>query len=512
MMMGRGAGPEGRGYGGRGMGMEREREREVDAWRRGTRIEEESQAGGGREGGRDGWREAGRGDGGRGEVGRGGGPGVGPGAREGAGGAGGGAGGGGGGAGGGGAGAGAAAGTGAGAGAAGGPGGGAGGAKAGAGMDEESAVAKANSALEEFLSARDFKEVCLCIEELQAPQHHGAVVAGWVAAGLDKKEAQRQQVEDLVVRLCCEPKPPLFTSDQIQQGLVRVFQELEDWSVDAPKAPQHVGRLIGRLVAAGAIPLADVARLVKSGGAEEGSLVEMGEGMKVMAAVVGAVRAEKGEKEAGEMVRVAGIEGPEEFMEERARGRKEKVEEARKALGLAGATDPLQAVAEHLKDAFAKGESAEAVLKWLQANTPPDTPTQPALLRLLMRSLLQQCIGASRQDFKKLLAGPVKKYDKVFHEYAAKKQKPNQVQYLFGAQEYAESCGHPAGLLDAVFRTLYDLDVVEELMIFRWQDDNKDPTPGKQKAYLDVRHFLTWLSTAQEEGTEENGGSGDEKA
>ncbi|CAI7786158.1 unnamed protein product, partial [Closterium sp. NIES-54] len=115
-------------------------------------------------------------------------------------------------------GAGAAAGTGAGAGAAGGPGGGAGGAKAGAGMDEESAVAKANSALEEFLSARDFKEVCLCIEELQAPQHHGAVVAGWVAAGLDKKEAQRQQVEDLVVRLCCEPKPPLFTSDQIQQG------------------------------------------------------------------------------------------------------------------------------------------------------------------------------------------------------------------------------------------------------------------------------------------------------
>ncbi|GJP81122.1 hypothetical protein CLOP_g11299 [Closterium sp. NIES-67] len=346
-------------------------------------------------------------------------------------------------------------------------------------------------------SARDFKERARLQGGVSV--YGGAAVAA--AARGDSGEvgghgagqeggAARKVVEDLVVRLCSEPKPALFTWAQIEQGLVRVFQDLEDWSVDAPKAPQHVGRLIGRLVAAGAIPLADVARLVKAGGAEEGSLVEMGEGIKVMVAVVEA--------------------GPEGFMDERARGRKEKVEEARKALGLAGAADPLEAVAAHLTEGLAKGEPAEAVLKWLQANTPPDAVSSPAFPRLLMRSLLQHAIGSSTADFKKLLEGPVKKYAKVFQQYASGKQKANQIQYLFGAQEFAESRRHPQGLLAAVFRALYDLDVVDEPMFFKWQDDNKDPTPGKQKAYLDVRNFLNWLSTAPEEGMEENGASGEE--
>ncbi|GJP56439.1 hypothetical protein CLOM_g15504 [Closterium sp. NIES-68] len=424
------------GVWGRGMGMERERE--VDAWRRGTRIEEEGPPGGdGMEEGTEGEKEVGMCGEKRGGM----------------------------------------------------------GGEKGAGKGEEAkaweqkAVAKANSALEEYLSARDFKEVCLCMEELQSPQQHGAILAKWVATGLDKKEAQRKVVEDLVVRLCSEPKPALFTWAQIEQGLVRVFQDLEDWSVDAPQSPAARGPpdwpARGESCGDGGGDQSD------GGGGGGGEGGEGGEGG-------GGDGAGGGDRGSGGVYGRAG-----EGEEGEGGGGQE-------GAGAGRCCGPARSSGGAPDGGLAKGEPAEAVLKWLQANTPPDAVSSPAFPRLLMRSLLQHAIGSSTADFKKLLEGPVKKYAKVFQQYASGKQKANQIQYLFGAQEFAESRRHPQGLLAAVFRALYDLDVVDEPMFFKWQDDNKDPTPGKQKAYLDVRNFLNWLSTAPEEGMEENGASGEE--
>ena len=103
--------------------------------------------------------------------------------------------------------------------------------------------------------------------------------------------------------------------------------------MDAPKAPQHVGHLAGRLVTTGLLPLSSLARLIREGGEEPGCLVDGRLALPMLAEVLTAVREVKGEEEGGRVVEGAEIK-VEEFIPERERGVKEKVEAAAKLLGL----------------------------------------------------------------------------------------------------------------------------------------------------------------------------------
>jgi len=53
------------------------------------------------------------------------------------------------------------------------------------------------------------------------------------------------------------------------------------------------------------------------------------------------------------------------------------------------------------------------------------------------------------------------------------------------------------GLCTAAFRTLYEDDLVEEDAFFRWKDDLKDKSDGKQEAIMDTFQWLKWLEEAE---------------
>ena len=53
------------------------------------------------------------------------------------------------------------------------------------------------------------------------------------------------------------------------------------------------------------------------------------------------------------------------------------------------------------------------------------------------------------------------------------------------------------GLCTAIFRTLYDNDLVEEDAFFKWKDDLKDTSEGKQEAIMDTFQWLKWLEEAE---------------
>lgn len=75
-----------------------------------------------------------------------------------------------------------------------------------------------------------------------------------------------------------------------------VLSQLVDTAVDVPKAPEYLGGLLGNLVLAGVVSLAQVYNLLKDGGAESGELVKKGFALEILGSVLDILRKEKGEK------------------------------------------------------------------------------------------------------------------------------------------------------------------------------------------------------------------------
>jgi hypothetical protein len=68
-------------------------------------------------------------------------------------------------------------------------------------------------------SAKDEKEVALCIEELNAPSFYPSVVSLWVNDSFERKDMERELLAKLFVSLC-SGQHNLLSKRQIIDGLV----------------------------------------------------------------------------------------------------------------------------------------------------------------------------------------------------------------------------------------------------------------------------------------------------
>lgn len=62
-----------------------------------------------------------------------------------------------------------------------------------------------------------------------------------------------------------------------------------------------------------------------------------------------------------------------------------------------------------------------------------------------------------------------------------------EMQCAFAAQKACHDVGLPNGLLQKIFRTLYNVDVVSAEAFEEWREDISDPTEGKRIALYQVR-------------------------
>lgn len=85
------------------------------------------------------------------------------------------------------------------------------------------------------------------------------------------------------------------------------LSQLVDTAVDVPKAPEYLGGLLGNLVLAGVVSLAQVYNLLKDGGAECGELVKKGFALEILGTVLDILRKEKGEKHAINVYKSSGL-------------------------------------------------------------------------------------------------------------------------------------------------------------------------------------------------------------
>ncbi|KAG8099697.1 hypothetical protein GUJ93_ZPchr0013g34922 [Zizania palustris] len=105
---------------------------------------------------------------------------------------------------------------------------------------------KSISAIQEYYSAKDDKEVALCIEELNAPSFYPSVVSLWINDSFDRKDMERELLTKLFVSLC-NGQNNLLSKPQLIEGLASVLASLEDALSDAPRAAEYLGRLLARI-------------------------------------------------------------------------------------------------------------------------------------------------------------------------------------------------------------------------------------------------------------------------
>ena len=204
-------------------------------------------------------------------------------------------------------------------------------AAAGKPLSAEDVEAKAKGLFREFASVGDYAEAATCARELrEAPKAAGvadlsALVAAAVAEVFDATaEKQQAALAGLLVRLAADGH---VTAAELRAGLRTYTDGLEDLSLDVPKAPELLGRVLGGAAAKGVLALSDLPELLaKCEGAEPKR--------KLSAAAFKAAQAEGGDVAA--LCAAAGVRAGAFLAADEFDGDLPSVEDWLKAEGLAG--------------------------------------------------------------------------------------------------------------------------------------------------------------------------------
>ncbi|KAK8650473.1 hypothetical protein V6N13_140111 [Hibiscus sabdariffa] len=162
------------------------------------------------------------------------------------------------------------------------------------GLSEERLHDMSMAAIKEFYSARDEKEVALCIKDLNSPSFHPSMIALFVTDSFERKDMERDLLAKLLVNLT-RSHDGVLSQVQLVKGFESVLSTLEDAVNDAPKAAEFLGRIFAKLLIENVVSLGEIGHLLYDGGEEPGRLREIGLAGDVLGSTLGVIKTEKGE-------------------------------------------------------------------------------------------------------------------------------------------------------------------------------------------------------------------------
>ncbi|KAF5468981.1 hypothetical protein F2P56_013086 [Juglans regia] len=159
---------------------------------------------------------------------------------------------------------------------------------------EERLRDKSMAAIKEYYSARDKKEVELCVKELDSPSFHPSMVSLWVVDSLERKDMERDLLAKLLIYLS-KSGDGVLSQAQLIKGFESVLTTLEDAINDAPRAPEFLGHIFAKVITENVIPLREIGLLIHKGGEEPGHLLEVGLAADVLGSTLEIIKFEKGD-------------------------------------------------------------------------------------------------------------------------------------------------------------------------------------------------------------------------
>ncbi|KAF7844991.1 eukaryotic translation initiation factor 4G-like isoform X1 [Senna tora] len=150
------------------------------------------------------------------------------------------------------------------------------------------------AAIKEYYSARDEKEVALCVKDLNSPSFHPSMISLWVTDSFERKDTERDLLAKLLVNLA-KSQDVTLSQTQLVEGFESVLSTLEDAVNDAPRAAEFLGRIFARVVTENVVSLKEIGRLIHEGGEEPGQLLEIGLAADVLGCTLEVIKVEKGD-------------------------------------------------------------------------------------------------------------------------------------------------------------------------------------------------------------------------
>lgn len=161
-------------------------------------------------------------------------------------------------------------------------------------LSEERLRDMSMAAIKEFYSARDEKEVALCIKDMSSPSYHPSMIALWVSDSFERKDMERDLLAKLLVNLT-KTQDATLSPVQLVKGFETVLVTLEDAVNDAPRAAEFLGLIFSKVITNEVVSLAEIGNIVHKGGEEPGSLLEFGLAGDVIGSTLEMIKKEKGE-------------------------------------------------------------------------------------------------------------------------------------------------------------------------------------------------------------------------
>ncbi|KAI4964549.1 hypothetical protein ZWY2020_005506 [Hordeum vulgare] len=165
---------------------------------------------------------------------------------------------------------------------------------------EEILQEKAILTIKEFYSAKDEKEVGLCMKELNAPSFYPSLVSLWINDSFERKDLERELLAKLLVNLC-KSQESLLSQRVLLEGFQHVLSTLEDAVTDAPKATEFLGRIFAKVILEDVLSLAEVGVLLQDGGEEPSSASDQGLASEVLGSMLESIRVERGDSAVDEI-------------------------------------------------------------------------------------------------------------------------------------------------------------------------------------------------------------------
>ncbi|WOH09285.1 hypothetical protein DCAR_0728741 [Daucus carota subsp. sativus] len=159
---------------------------------------------------------------------------------------------------------------------------------------EEQLQKMSMEAIKEFYSAKDEKELALCVKDLNAPSFYPSMISIWVTDSFERKDMERDLLAKLLVNLA-KPHNAMFSQAELVKGFESVLASLEDAVTDAPKAADFLGGIFAKVILENVISITEIGRLIYEGGEEQGRLVEIGLAAEVIGSVLEIIQTEKGD-------------------------------------------------------------------------------------------------------------------------------------------------------------------------------------------------------------------------
>uniref|UniRef100_A0A087XTV0 Eukaryotic translation initiation factor 4 gamma, 1a n=1 Tax=Poecilia formosa TaxID=48698 RepID=A0A087XTV0_POEFO len=362
-------------------------------------------------------------------------------------------------------------------------------------MTEEELRKKTNAIIEEYLHINDIKEALQCVAELNSASLLYVFVSCGLESTLERSTLARERMGLLLHRLVEAGTLPV---QQYYQGLLEILEVAEDMAIDIPHIWLYLAELITPMLHDRGIPMGQLFREISK------PLVPLGKAGLLLAQIIKLLCKGMTHEKVGSLWREAGLnwneflskdEDVNKFVTDQkvefTTGEETETKEAGRKQILSG-----DEISKELDRLLQEKANNQRIRDWIEANLDEQQCASSQFLRALMTSVCQSaiiCDNPYKVDEKQ-----IKERASLLQRYLCDEEKA--LQALYALQALMVHMEQPASLLLMFFNNLYDEDVIDEEVFFKWES-SKDPAEqtGKGVALKSVTGFFTFLRNAEEE-------------